>query len=352
MLIAKGAPVMKNSHSVLELNTPYLLFVGDATDLQAAKTSNGIARWRPEWCIGQYRYPGCTIDLGLCDLSLEAARERGAKTLILGTANAGGVISPVWKQTLHEALELGYDIASGLHDRLQADPELVRRAAASGAQLHDVRYATPRCPVGTGAPRSGRRMLTIGTDCSVGKMFTTLSIEREMKQRGVAADFVATGQTGIFISGGGAAIDAVIADFISGTVEMLSPAHENPEHWDLIEGQGSLFHPAYAGVSLGLLHGAQADAMVLCHDPSRSHIRKLPGYPQPDIRDCIRRNEEAARLTNPRARVVACSLNTSLWDETEAREQIAAFEKAYGLPTTDAYRFGAEKLVNAVLESV
>lgn len=261
-------------------------------------------------------------------------------------------MSDRWRQTLHEAIELGYDVASGLHDRLLADPALVEHAERCGVRLHDIRYATFPCPVGNGAPRSGRRMLTIGTDCSVGKMFTTLAIEQEMKQRGVSADFVATGQTGIFISGRGAAIDAVIADFIAGTVEALSPAHADPEHWDLIEGQGSLFHPSYAGVSLGLLHGAQADCLILCHDPSRSSIRKLAGYPQPEIGDCIRRNEEAARLTNPRAKVVGCSLNTSLWTEVEAREVIASFEKTHGLPTTDAYRFGAEKLADAILRCV
>lgn len=338
--------------SILHLATPYLLFVGDACDLPAAKTSNGIARWRPDWCIGQYRYPGCPVDLSLRDLSLEEARKLGAKTLVLGVANAGGVISPRWRETLHQALDLGYDIASGLHDRLETDPELARSAAANGARLYDVRYAAPQCPVGTGRKRRGLRMLTVGTDCSVGKMFTTLAVEREMKQRAIVADFVATGQTGVFISGRGASIDAVIADFISGTVEMLAPDHDDPHHWDLIEGQGSLFHPAYAGVSLGLLHGAQADCMILCHDPSRTHVRDNTEYPQPDIRECIRRNEEAARLTNPAARVVACALNTSHWGEAHALEMLAEFEKNHGLPATDAYRFGAGKLVDAILASV
>lgn len=343
---------MTTTESLLQLQTPYLLFVGDAPDLLAAKTSNGIARWRPEWCVGQHRYPECTIDLGLRDLSLKEARELGAKTLIIGIANAGGVMNPRWRQTLIEAIELGYDIASGLHDRLQTVPELVRLAEANGTKLHDVRYATPSCPVGTGKKRTGRRMLTVGTDCSVGKMFTTLAVEQEMKQRNVAASFVATGQTGIFISGRGASIDAVVADFISGTVELLAPANENPEHWDLIEGQGSLFHPSYAGVSLGLLHGAQADCLILCDAPGRSHMRNCKDYPQPEIRECIRRNEEAARLTNPNAKVVACSINTSQWSETQALEKLAAFEKEYGLPATDAYRFGAKKLADAILASV
>lgn len=336
----------------LSIKTPYLLFIGDAADFLAAKTSNGIARWRPEWCIGQFRYEGCNVTLGLPDKSLQQAWEDGARTLILGVANRGGVMPERWRGTLHEALEIGYDIASGLHDRLVHDAELVAHAARLGRRLTDVRYATIACPVGTGEPRGGSRLLTVGTDCSVGKMFTTLALHREMQRQGVAADFVATGQTGIFISGKGASIDAMVSDFISGAVEVLAPAHDDPAHWDLIEGQGSLFHPSYAGVSLGLLHGAQADCLILCHDPDRSHMRGVPGYSLPTLEECIRRNEEAARLTNSRARVTGVSVNTShLQAEAEARDYLARLEGRLCLPVTDAYRFGAEKLVPSILAS-
>ncbi len=337
------------NHEPLQIRPPYLLFIGDVKDTLAAKTSNGIARWRPEWCVGQFRYPGCEISLGLEDLSLREAYDRGARTLIIGVANPGGVMSEPWKETILEALEIGYDVASGLHDRLNDDPRLVARARERGRRLLDVRYATFKCPVGNGRKRSGKRMLTVGTDCSVGKMFTTLAIHRAMQARGIAADFVATGQTGIFISGKGASIDAVISDFISGVVEALAPDHPDPDHWYLIEGQGSLFHPSYAGVSLGLLHGAQADALILCHDPNRNHMRGLPHYPLPSLAECIRYNEQAARLTSPHARVVGISINTSHLGEADALAYLAAVEAENRLPTTDAYRFGADKLVEALL---
>lgn len=343
---------MSSSSPIIHLATPYLLFIGDAKCYQDAKTSFGIARWRPDQCIGQFRYPECEVDFGIPDLSLKEARERGAKTFVLGAVNAGGFISEQWKKTVLEAIEYGFDVASGLHDRLNADPDFRAAAVRKGTRLIDVRDVPDHAPTGNGARRGGRRLLTVGTDCSVGKMFATLAIEKEMRQRGIQADFVATGQTGILINGTGVAIDAVVSDFISGTVEALAPEHPDPEHWYLIEGQGSLFHPAYAGVSLGLLHGAQPDRMILCHDPSRTHIRRLVDYPQPDILDCVRRNEEAARLTNPDAKVVGCALNTSYWDEGEATRFIAEFEDRHQLPATDAYRFGAAKLVDAIIESM
>ncbi len=336
----------------MQVTPPYLLFVGDVADHLAAKTSNGIARWRPEWCVGQLRFPECKVDLGLPDLSLEAGLAAGARTLVLGVANRGGVMAPHWIEVIKEAIRLGYHVASGLHDRLGDHQELVELAAKFDRQLLDVRYAVIKCAVGNGKPRSGRRLLTVGTDCSVGKMFTTLAIERQMREMGIASDFVATGQTGIFISGRGASIDAIISDFISGAVEALSPAHEDPEHWDLIEGQGSLFHPSYAGVSLGLLHGAQADCLVMCHDPNRDHMRGVPEYPLVSLGECIRRNEEAGRLTNPRCTVVGISINTSHLAEAEARRYLAAVEAETGLPATDAYRFGATSLVNAALAHV
>lgn len=332
-----------------DLHPPYLLFLGDITDPIAAKTANGVARWKPQWCLGQWRAPSSPVDLGLPDLSLAGAREKGAKTLVLGVANPGGVLPEHWKCTLKEALVLGFDIANGLHHRLADDPELAPLAERLGRRLLDVRHDPGHWPVGTGKRRSGRRLLTVGTDCSVGKMFTTLAIEREMQARNVAAEFVATGQTGILIAGCGVAIDAVVSDFISGVVEALAPAHPDPEHWYLIEGQGSLFHPSYAGVSLGLLHGAQAETLILCHDLSRRHIRHLPDYPQPSLREAIRRNEEAASLTAPGSRVAGLSINTSSLGEDEAKAFLEATERDWGLPATDAYRFGAGVLVDAIL---
>ena len=209
------------------------------------------------------------------------------------------------------------------------------------------RFPDRAFPIATGVKRPGKRLLTVGTDCSVGKMFTTLAIEREMQTRGMACTFRATGQTGIFIAGTGVAVDAVVSDFLAGAVEVLTPAN-HPEHWDLIEGQGSLFHASYAGVSLGLMHGAQPDALVLCHDPNRPHMRGLPEYQLPDLLDCIRLNEQCGRLTNPACRTVGIAVNTSHLPENRASELISTIERQAGLPAVDPLRQGAARLVDAL----
>ncbi|MGH7095155.1 MAG: DUF1611 domain-containing protein, partial [Stellaceae bacterium] len=274
----------------MTLRTPYLMFIGDAPDQLAAKTAAGVAFWRPQSCLGQLRLPGCKADLGLPDMTIAQAAAAGAKTLIVGTTNRGGVLGDGWEPLLVGALELGMDLASGLHHRLADIPALRDAAARCGRQIADVRHPTRDFAVASGARRPGKRLLTVGTDCSCGKMFTALALEREMRGRGLNADFRATGQTGILIAGDGVSIDAVIADFIPGAVEWLAPA-DDPDHWDLIEGQGSLFHASYAGVSLGLLHGAQPDALVMCHEPTRTHMRGLPHYKLPPLKDCIALNE-------------------------------------------------------------
>lgn len=329
----------------MEISRPYLLFLGDATDQLAAKTANGVARWRPEWCIGQLRLPGCQADVGLPDKSLEEGIAAGARTLIVGVANRGGVFSDQWRQTLMEAVRLGYDIASGLHNRLEEIVELRRAAAGMGTRLVDVRHPTTSFPLGNGRKRAGKRLLTVGTDVSCGKMFTALSIEKEMKARGMKADFRATGQTGIFIAGEGVSIDAVVSDFVAGAVEELSPENE-PDHWDLVEGQGSLFHASYAGVTLGLIHGAQAHRLVLCHQPNRPHMRGLPDYPLPSLSEAISLCELTGRLTNPECRVVGLSINTSEMSEAEGRDALQAAEDEAGLPAVDAFKDGAGRLVD------
>lgn len=332
----------------MHLEHPYLLFLGDAPDALAAKVADGVARWRGEWCVGQLRLEDCRADVGLADLSLEAGRAAGARTLIVGVANRGGVIADLWVDTLVQALDLGYDLASGLHTRLAQIPLLRDRAAAAGRSLYDVRYPDRDLPVATGRRRPGQRLLTVGTDCSVGKMFTSLALEREMRSRGMRADFRATGQTGVLIAGDGICVDAVIADFISGAAELLSPDND-ADHWDLIEGQGSLFHASYAGVTLGLIHGSQPDCMVLCHEPTRSHMRGLPEYPLPSLGDCIVANETAGRLTNPACRIIGVSVNTSALDLAGAEATLRAIEEETGLPTVDAYRQGADRLVDAAV---
>ena len=332
----------------MRIESPYLLFLGDAADQLAAKTADGVARWRPDRCVGQLRLPGCHADVGQPDLTLEQGRRAGARTLIVGVANRGGEISDLWMETLLTALDLGYDIASGLHDRLSRIPRLAERAGALGRGLCEVRYPEVELEVGHGEPRSGRRLLTVGTDCSCGKMFTALAIERELSARGRKATFRATGQTGILIAGSGIAVDAVISDFIAGATESLTPANDD-DHWDLVEGQGSLFHPSYAGVSLGLLHGSMADALVLCHEPTRRHMRGLPHAPLPTLTECIALNEQCGQLTNPACRVIGLSLNTSALDGPGAGRALRAAEDETGLPAVDACRDGgAARLADAL----
>lgn len=331
----------------MRIDFPYLLFLGDARDQLAAKTADGVARWRRERCVGQLRLPGCQADVGLPDLGLDDAAAAGARTLVVGVANRGGRIGAGWEPTLLRALELGMDIASGLHERLSAMPALAATAARLGRRLFDVRLPDRDFEVGTGLPRGGRRLLTVGTDCSVGKMFTALAIEAEMRARGWRADFRATGQTGILIAGGGVSVDAVVADFISGATEWLCPAAE-PDHWDVVEGQGSLFHASYAGVSLGLLHGAQAEALVMCTEPFRPHMRGLPHRALPDLAECIALNESCARLTCPTARVVGLSANTARLDEDEAHRVLAEMAQRFGLPAVDPLRTGVKPIVDAL----
>ncbi|MGR9088269.1 MAG: N-acetyltransferase DgcN [Gammaproteobacteria bacterium] len=329
------------------IHKPYLLFLGDAPDQLAAKTAEGVAYWRRGDCVGQMRLSGCSADLRLPDLTIAEASELGAKTLVIGVANRGGRLSESWLPYLREALESGMDIANGLHDRLADVHELAELAARNDCTLFDLRHTSVPFGVATGKKRGGKRLLTVGTDCSVGKMYVALAMEQEMKRRGIKARFCATGQTGILIAGGGVPVDAVIADFIAGAVETLSPDQDS-DHWDVIEGQGSLFHPSFAGVSLGLLHGAQPDVLVMCHEPSRSHMRGLPEYPLPDIEHCIAANEAAARLTNPRAACIGICLNTAALDETNARNLLEESEARTGLPCVDAVRTGVGRLVDRI----
>ena len=329
------------------INAPYLLFLGDAPDPLAAKVAQGIRDWRPDVSVGQYRMPGCKADMKLPDMTIAEAVAAGAKTLVIGVANRGGVFSDTWIEVLKEALEAGMDIASGLHSLLRDEQELVALAARTGGTLHDVRIPSVAYPIATGTRRAGRRCLAIGTDCSVGKMYTGIAMEREMHQRGMKATFRATGQTGILITGGGVPLDAVVADFMAGAVEYLTPEND-PDHWDLIEGQGSLFHASYSGVSMALIHGGQPDALILSHEPTRPHMRGLPDYALPSLRDLHEVGLRLARVVNPDCEVVAVSVNTAALDEDGAMECLARIETETGLPTVDPFRQGAGRLVDAL----
>ena len=328
--------------------SPYLLYLGHSADFVGIKTSRGLAAFRPEDCVGEFRHDDCPLTLGLPRMTIEEGAAAGARTLVLGIANSGGLMGGDLVRDARAALEAGMNVAAGLHQRLRDVPELAALANEKGLQLFDVRDPPADLRVGTGYPRAGHRLLTVGTDCSVGKMYTTLALTRALKDRGITADFRATGQTGILIAGDGVPIDAVVADFISGGIEQLAPARHD-DGWDLIEGQGSLFHPSFAGVSTGLLHGAQPEAIVLCHDPSRSHMRGLPGRALPDLKTCLEANLQVARLTSPDVRAVGVCLNTSGLAADEARDLCAATQAALGLPCTDPIAFGVDAIIDELL---
>jgi uncharacterized NAD-dependent epimerase/dehydratase family protein len=323
------------------------LFLGDAPDQLAAKVAQGIRDWRPDNALGQFRMDGCGADVKLPDMDLAAAKAAGAKTLVVGVANRGGVISAAWKKVLVMALEEGFDLASGLHNLLRDEADLVAVAEATGRKLHDVRVPDVKYPIANGVKRSGKRCLAVGTDCSVGKMYTSLAVDAEMKQRGMKSSFRATGQTGILITGNGVPLDAVIADFMAGSVEWLTPDNDD-DHWDHIEGQGSLFHVSYSGVTMALIHGGQPDALILSHEPTRAHMRGLPGYDLPSLEALRDTALPLARIANPACQVVGISINTANMGEDEALSYLEQTEKRMGLPAVDPFRQGAGRLVDAL----
>lgn len=329
------------------LKTPYLLFLGDAADPLAAKVAQGVKDWRPEYSVGQYRLPDCNADMGLPDLDIKSAVQAGAKTLVVGVANRGGVISDAWIKVFEEALQNGLDIASGLHNLLRDIPSLVALADQHGRQLIDVRVPTVEYPIANGKRRAGKRCLAVGTDCSVGKMYTALSMEKVMRERGMKASFRATGQTGILITGDGVPLDAVIADFMAGSVEYLTPDND-ADHWDLIEGQGSLYHASYSGVTMALIHGGAPDALILCHEPTREHMRGLPEYSLPSLTELRDTALLLARVVNPDVKITGASINTSALDDGAARQLLESIEKELGVATVDPFRYGADRLVDAL----
>ena len=328
------------------IKTPYLLFLGDAPDQLAAKVAQGIKDWRPENAVGQFRLPACGTTLGLDDMTLAQGLEAGAKTLVIGVANRGGVISAAWKEVLLEALAMGYDLASGLHNLLSEEDDLVVAAAEHGRSLHDVRIPSVDYPIANGVKRTGKRVLAVGTDCSVGKMYTALALDNAMRARGMKSTFRATGQTGILITGHGVPLDAVVADFMAGAVEWLTPDND-ADHWDVIEGQGSLMHVSYSGVTMALVHGGQPDALIICHEPTREHMRGLPTYSVPSMEAIRDVALTLAKVANPDCVVVGAAVNTQHMGEDEAKAYLAKVEAEMGFPSVDPFRFGAERLAEA-----
>lgn len=335
----------------LELPQPYLIFLGDVTVAPFAKTAFGLRDWAPERCVGEYALPASTVTTGLPRLTPADARARGARSMVIGAATVGGEITAAWIPALEQALAAGLDLVSGMHTRLESVPRLAAAAQQFGRRLINVRQPPAGLPTGTGRKRSGRRLLTVGTDCALGKKYTALSLAREFKKRGVDADFRATGQTGILIAGRGIAIDSVVSDFVAGAAEVLSP-DASAEHWDVVEGQGSLFHPAYAGVSLGLLHGTQPDVIVICHEVGRDRVLGLPNYATPSIAEAIQLTLMLARRTNAGVRCAGVSLNTARLDDAQARTVLEEHQRQLGLPVADPLRPGAEldRLIDSCLQ--
>ena len=334
----------------LALPMPYLLFVGDVSEVGYAKTAFGLRDWAGDKCVGEAASSPEAVTTGLPRMTPAEAAAKGARAMVIAVANTGGVIPPSWRASLIEALEAGLDLVSGMHVRLADVPGLAETSARTGGRLIDVREPPAGIPIGTGRKRSGKRLLTVGTDCALGKKYTALALAGAFAARGLNCDFRATGQTGIMIAGGGMPMDAVISDFEAGAAELLSPDAATG-HWDVIEGQGSLMHPAYAAVSLGLLHGSQPDVFVVCHEPGRRDVLGAPGYVVPGVEEVIELTLLLGRRTNPAIRCGGVSYNTAALDGEEAAQMMAADSVRFGLPVADPMRAGAalDALVDACL---
>jgi uncharacterized NAD-dependent epimerase/dehydratase family protein len=334
------------------LPKPYLLFLGEVTDPRYAKTAFGLKDWATSDCVGEWALNDSTLTTGLPRMTPSEAAARGAASVVIGVAPAGGQLEKTWIEPMIDALNAGLDIVSGMHSMLEDNDHIAQTAKLLGRRLINVRRPDPLTVVGTGQKRQGQRLLTVGTDCALGKKYTALALARELGRRGIRCDFRATGQTGIMIAGSGVPLDAVVADFISGYAEALSP-NAPAEHWDVIEGQGSLFHPAFAGVTLGLLHGSQPDVLVLCHEPGRDRLLGAESFPSPTLNAAIEAYLNAARLTNRAARFAGISLNTSKLGDAAARVALTAATNETGLPAADPIRgFGLDALVDACLITV
>jgi len=331
----------------MEIRAPYLMFLGTAPDDLAAKTAQGVVDWRRDACLGELKLPGCGTTTGLPGMTITEAAAKGAKTMVIGVVNAGGVLPDSWIGTIVEALEAGLDVASGLHAKLSSFPAVKAAAERHGRQLFDVRLSSMTFATGKGQKRPGKRLLTVGTDCSVGKKYAALAIDKELRTRGVDSDFRATGQTGVLIAGRGVAIDAVVADFIAGAAEWLTPEN-SPNHWDIVEGQGSLFHPSFAGVTLGLLHGAQPDWFVVCHETTRTKMRGVE-TPLPTVGQVIEATVAMGKLTNPAIRCGGIAINTSKLSKAEADATLKRFADEYGLPTVDPIATGVGPIADLIL---
>jgi uncharacterized NAD-dependent epimerase/dehydratase family protein len=342
-----AAPALREAET---LPQPYLLFLGDTTEAGYAKTAFGLRDWAPARCVGEFACEGATVSTGLPFLTPAQARLAGARAMVIGVANPGGRIPAAWLPRLQEALQAGLDLVGGMHARLGGIESLRNVAVAHGRRLIDVREPPPGLPVASGRKRSGYRLLTVGTDCALGKKYTALALADAFRLRGLDADFRASGQTGILIAGEGMPMDAVVADFAAGAAEVLSPDAADG-HWDVIEGQGSLSHPAYAGVSLSLLHGSQPDVIVVCHEHGRERMLGHSHYLLPSLEETIDLALRLGSRTNPAIRCAGISLNTGGMEPAQAQRAMGEIAARLGLPVADPMRGGDAfaRLVDACL---
>jgi uncharacterized NAD-dependent epimerase/dehydratase family protein len=286
--------------------------------------------------------------------TVREAIDRGATALLIGVAPTGGGLDPAWRPGLLEAIEAGLDLEAGLHVELAADPELREAAARRGTALRDLRAAPPGLgvPLGPASRPHGVRVVhSVGSDTVIGKKVVTLELDRAARERGLSSVYVPTGQTGVAIAGWGLAVDHVISDFVAGAAERL--VREGSERGDLlfVEGQGAIYHPAFSGVTLGLLHGSAPDVLVLVHKAGATALRNYPDLALEPLPALVSAYEAIARPVRP-ARVAALALNTSLLDEDAAREAIAEAERSTGLPADDVVRFGPDRVLDAVLAAL
>lgn len=327
----------KTTHGVLRYGAREVVAVVD--DVHAGKRVNDVA-------------PFCDRDVPVV-ATVREAHDLGATVILVGVAPSGGKLTPQWRAALLEAVDLGMHIEAGLHTTLADDPALAEAAAAKGVQVRDLRAAPPDLNVPDGPDHRvpARVVHSVGTDCAIGKMSVTLELDREARKQGEASVFVATGQTGIAISGWGIAVDHVISDYTAGAAEKL--VKDGATRGDLlwVEGQGSLFHPAYSGVTLGLLHGSAPDLLVLCHKVGSTAIDGYPTTPLPSLAEAVRVYETAVGWVRP-AKVGAIALNTAGLDDDEARAAIADAEKETGLVADDVVRFGPQRVLAAVLAAL
>jgi uncharacterized NAD-dependent epimerase/dehydratase family protein len=329
-----------------------LLAEGRSDDPHFGKTARGVLRYRPQDVVAvlDSSRAGTELEGKPVVGSVEDALRYAPTVALVGVATQGGRFPPAWRELLQDSIRAGLDVESGLHEFISDDPDLAALARAHGVELRDLRKPPPGLNVPTGAnlTHDATTILTVGSDCAIGKMTVSLELDREARRRGVRSEFVPTGQTGIAIAGWGMSVDAVVADFIAGAAERLVlDGVERGGEVLFVEGQGSLLHPAYSGVTLGLLHGSAPHAYVLCHMAGERVVDGDARFPIPPLSQLVDLHERISLLPR-RATVAAIALNTRLLDDEAARRAVAETEAETGLPADDPVRFGAAKLVDAL----